>query len=308
MAVKPVLRGVALLALVASASACGSGHSNATRLTIEVRDDLGVHAWRLKCNPPSGTAPAPKAICGKLRRSPELLAGGPNLGGSPCEPQSWPAFHVSGRYRGYPIEATFGRDCDVLGQKDAYSTWWSLMNGAAGSGVAEQQFTAAVTTHAEQKQRSREEAKALRLRAELHALLARRKAALAAGTFKAFSLEPLDVRIIRDRLELMSLNQGALLASARVYAATRGSLARAFGAPPPTFMSKAPVYEVAVRFAYRDYTGRRRLAAPSQRSFGEEFFGTSIPPIGFWFDPSGDVAWPNFRLLGRPVVLTFPGR
>ena len=310
MAVKPLLHGVALLALVAAASACGSGHSNATRLTIEVRDYLGLHAWRLGCNPPSGAAPAPKAICSQLRRSPELLVGDPwavwQAQYNPASRQ--PVFRVSGRYRGYPIDATFREGGGVPGQKGAYSTWWSLMNGAEGTGAAEQQFASAVVTQPERKLRSRQEARDLRLRSELHTLLARRTSALAAGDLGAVRARPAR-RAHHPRPA--GAGEPAAWATSRERDGLLGDGSEArpgVRRAPPLYRRHAPLYELVLRFAYRDYTGRRHLGGIGYTSVGEEFFGKSIPPIQSFGPFPGDEQGPNFGQLGRPVTLTFPDR
>ena len=125
MAVKPVLRGVALLALVAWAPACG-GHSSATSLRITVTNGPDVHAFTLRCEPSGGTAPQPASICAELRRSPKMLARGRSLGNSCPGGEPRKEVMVKGRYRGKPVDANFsvGGCTIVVGQDAAPATWW----------------------------------------------------------------------------------------------------------------------------------------------------------------------------------------
>jgi Subtilisin inhibitor-like len=127
-----VLHGVALLALLSAASACGR-HSSATILRITVRNGPGVHAFTLRCEPLGGTAPQPASICAELRRSPKMLARGRALGNSCPGGNVRREVEVEGRYRGEPVDAAFsvGGCVIVVGQDAAPATWWYLMHGAS---------------------------------------------------------------------------------------------------------------------------------------------------------------------------------
>jgi hypothetical protein len=295
---RQTLRGVALLALVAAASACG-GHSAATQLKIEMRDDTGVHAYRLQCDPASGSAPDPRAICAQLARSPELLVGGPAVEG-PCGPglqrPGFVSFRISGRYRGYAIDASFSMNCAVPGQKQGFTTWWALTSGVAPSnGVAENQLASSTVDRAVVQSRH---AQGLRLRAEIRALLARRRLALAAGAIRVGGLDSVQLRIMRDRLELHTLPEGLELADAAIYSTTAAKAARASGSPPPIYRPGRPLYVAEVQFAYRDYAGHRHR---DTTAWWVSFDGPTLVG-GYGFTR---VSAPNFRLLGRPAGLTF---
>jgi hypothetical protein len=296
--VKQALRGVALLALMATASACG-GHSAATRLQIEIKDDTGVHAYRLECDPASGTAPSPRAMCSQLARSPELVVGGPAVNG-PCQPgpqrPGFISFHISGSYRGYPVDATFSMSCIVPGQRHGFSTWWSLTSGVVRShGVTENRLASNTVDRAVVEKRH---AQGLRLRAEIRALLARRRRALASGATRVGALGPVELGIIRDRLELHTLPEGLVLHDAAIYSATAATAARAWGNDPPSYRPRRPVYVAEVQFAYRDYAGHRRR---DPASWWVSFDGATLVG-GYDF---ARASTPNFRVLGRPARLTF---
>jgi len=129
--VKPLLHRVVLLALVATASACG-GHSNATRLKIEVQDAIGTEAYMLSCDPAGGTVPNPPLTCSEFRRHPNLLVRTAADGHS-CPPGaggSGPVFHVAGRYRGRNVDAWFlWSACGGIGDARAWADWVGLMAG-----------------------------------------------------------------------------------------------------------------------------------------------------------------------------------
>jgi len=129
MAVKPLLHGVALLALVATASACG-GHS--TRLTVEVQDAIGTEAYKLSCDPAGGTVPNPSLTCSEFQRQPKLLVR-TAVDGHSCPPGaggSGPVFHVTGRYRGRHVDAWFLTSaCGGIGDARAWADWVGLMAG-----------------------------------------------------------------------------------------------------------------------------------------------------------------------------------
>jgi hypothetical protein len=130
--VKPVLHGVALLALVAAVSACG-GHTTATSLRITVWNGPHVREFTLRCEPSGGSAPQPASICAELRRSPKMLARGRALGNSCPGVEVRRAVRVKGRYRGKRVDAGFSiGGCEiVVGQDAAPATWWILMRGAS---------------------------------------------------------------------------------------------------------------------------------------------------------------------------------
>jgi len=184
---------VALAAAVVTAAGCG-GHSNATRLKIEVTNASGTRAYSLRCAPPGGTAPRPAAICAQLRREPDMLVGGPAIEHS-CPPAagSPEGFRVSGRYRGYPVDASFSStECGwVPGQRGAYVTWYISMRGA-GPGVHEREVGSAAPPRAGvTRDRAR---RAAELQHEARQFIRKRTKALADGTLQLQRVYVLDVR------------------------------------------------------------------------------------------------------------------
>jgi hypothetical protein len=163
--------GIALLALLVSG--CGSSHPGA-RLLIAT----GGRVYRLQCDPAGGTAPRPERICAELRRSPNLLVGGPAIDHS-CPPAAYTTFRIAGTYRGHRVDAIFPpSSCAwVPGQGDGAGEWTYLMHGA-GTGEPESNFASLRVSS------SKGGAKLEKLRLEARRLLRKRRAALAAGTLR----------------------------------------------------------------------------------------------------------------------------
>ena len=246
---RPLLTGVALLALAAATASCG-GHSSSTRLKIEVSDRHGVHAYRLRCELAGGSAPEPTAICRALRREPELLVGGLAIDHS-CPSGNYKAFRVSGTYRGFPVEAVFPPEsCGwVPGQDGAGGEWSSLMDDA-GPGVSEKQFGQPHLTRSERMQRSAQAARAERLGRHARKLV-RDWNAGRRGERIAF-------RVFREQLEAQELGGTPRVARAVVYRTTQRAAEGAFGFAEP--IADRPLYLVVLRYAYRDYMGRVHVA------------------------------------------------
>ena len=112
-------------------AACGasSGNANpakfAAALRITYTDPLGFvipETYQLQCDPPSGSAPHPSAICEAIANQPALVLSGPGQNHS-CPPL--PSVEVRGIYRGAPIDVTFS-GC-LGGQDDLIARWLSLL-------------------------------------------------------------------------------------------------------------------------------------------------------------------------------------
>jgi len=288
---------VALAAAVVTAAGCG-GHSNATRLKIEVTNASGTRAYSLRCAPPGGTAPQPAAICAQLRREPDMLVGGPAIEHS-CPPAagSPEGFRVSGRYRGYPVDASFSStECGwVPGQRGAYVTWYISMRGA-GPGVHEREVGSAAPPRAGvTRDRPR---RAAELQHEARQLIRKRTKALADGTLQLQPgdlPDPLARKILRDYVEAEGLRGGPVPGAARLYATTRKRAAVA-GAASLSSNAKQPVYVLDVRYAYRDYMGHRHL----DPSGG---VATTLDPATLTTTDVGyGTPW-DLKGLGRPIRL-----
>ena len=246
---KPLFAGVALAALAAAATGCG-GHSTATRLKIEVSDRSSTRAYHLRCEPAGGSAPEPAAICRALRREPRLLVGGPALDHS-CPGGNYEAFRVSGTYRGFPVEAVVPpQSCAwVPGQDGAGAEWSSLMDDA-GPGVSEKQFGKPQLTRPQRVQRRAQRARAERLARHARKLV---------GDWNAGRRdERIPFRVFREQLEAQELAGRPRVARAVVYRTTQRVVERVLGFAEP--IQDRPMYLLVVRYAYRDYRGRIRLA------------------------------------------------
>src|SRR5438552_3946344 len=121
--VKRPLPGLELVALAATATACG--HSTATNLKIVVQSARGTEGYRLRCDPGHGTVPEPALTCRELRRYPKMLARTQlSFGSCPAPGPSQEAFHVSGTYRGRHLDAWFaGGPCFGIGDGKAWADW-----------------------------------------------------------------------------------------------------------------------------------------------------------------------------------------
>jgi hypothetical protein len=218
--------------------------------------DVGGRVYRLQCEPPSGSAPQPGRICAELRRSPNLLVGGPGIDHS-CPPAEYTVFRISGTYRGYPIHAVFPpTNCAwVPGQDDAAGTWTYLMHGS-GSGEPESRFASLRVSAAKVAGGRLEE-----LRVKTRTLTRERRAALAAGRLRLTPGAPPDqlaLAALRAQLKYASL-EGPKIAHAVLYSTTAQHVDRAVGeGGQPGF--DPPVYLVVNRFAYRDWRGRKHVA------------------------------------------------
>jgi hypothetical protein len=88
----------------------------------------GPATYHLVCGPAGGTLPRRARACRALRRHPELLL--PRAAGQPFPcPFGLPNFHVSGRYAGGRVDATFGA-C-LSGQAQLARRWAALVPSAA---------------------------------------------------------------------------------------------------------------------------------------------------------------------------------
>jgi hypothetical protein len=248
------LTRVVLLALAVGAAGCGGGgYTAATKLKIEVSRDAGVRSYRLECDPAAGTAPDPGAICSELRRDPKLLVGGLPIEHS-CPPFDSETFRVSGTYRGYSIDATVPPgQCEwVPGQEGANASWSRLMRNA-GPGVSERPAKSSPSISARsRKLHDRLWTRAGRLRRE-------RLAAIRSGALvvRPGQLDPLGLAFMRTLVRFEALG-GPEILSGRVYSARRGRVERQLEFS--TSRSGEPVYLLVLRYAFRDYTGRRHPA------------------------------------------------
>jgi hypothetical protein len=266
------------------AAGCGS-ERHATRLRIEVADATGVRAYALRCGPARGTAPRPDRICAYLRENPSLLVGGPELDHS-CPAQPGRIFRVSGTYRGHPIDATFASTaCGfVPGQRGGWADWTFLMAGA-GPGTREQALASAPVDRAKRREQVR---RAKRLRRDLRRLKRRRGQLIANGTLEMVPGSPPDSLtrlILREELEMESLLEGTSPGQVRLYSTAGG----------PKERSDQPVYVVVVRYAYRDYTGRKHVDPTALAATMEaRTLQTTDVAWGAPWNPAG---------MGRPIEL-----
>jgi len=297
--VRLLLSGVAVVALAAAISGCGGHEAAATRLKIEVADSESVQAYRLECDPAAGTAPHPGTICTELRREPKLLVGGGAIDHS-CPGPAGEAFRVSGTYRGYPIDATFPpSSCAwVPGQDDAGGDWSYLMDDR-GRGVAEHDLGSAPVTAALRK-RNRENAARVRRLTRLERELTRaRLAAIAAGRVDVSSGAGPDraaLAILKNRVASAGPPNFPEAFDARVYSTTRRRAEAALGTGRDFTRPDGPIYVVLVRYAYRDYQGRRhRDDLPWSSLLDARTLQTEV------FGEGGG----NVHQLGRPVALAF---
>ena len=248
---RQLIGGAALVALAATAAACGTKHAS-TRLLI----DVSGRVYRLQCGPADGTVPQPGRICAELRRSPNLLVGGTAIDHScPANDRAW--FRIAGTYRGRRVDAMFPpSSCAwVPGQGDGAGIWTYLMHGA-GNGEPESTFASLRVTA------SRTAGGSENLRLEARKLARQRRAALAAGTLRVKRGSPPDtltLAVLRAQLRYASAH-GPEIAHALLYSTTERRVDRATGvAGPPGF--DPPVYVVVNRYAYRDWRGRKHVAA-----------------------------------------------
>jgi hypothetical protein len=109
------------------AAGCG-GAMPAASLRITYTDPMGFGpmTYGVRCSPPTGTAPDPKAICAAIASRPALVLSGPGRDHS-CPPT--PSVDVHGMYGGKPVAVAFS-EC-LGGQGDLISRWLSLLPGAA---------------------------------------------------------------------------------------------------------------------------------------------------------------------------------
>jgi hypothetical protein len=292
------LPGVALVALAAVISGCGSQPS-ATRLKIEVADRSGVHAYRLQCDPAEGSAPGPAAICAELLREPKLLVGGPGLPLSCPSSDANEVFRISGRYRGQDVDATSTTGCGwVPGQDDAAGEWSYLMDDR-GHGVAEHDLGSAQVTAAQRKRNRQNAARLQRLSRLERAATRARLEAIAAGRMKVSSRTAPDrpaLTILRNRVTSVGRPSFPEAFDARVYSTTRRRAEAALGSGRDFTRPDGPVYVLLVHYAYRDYRGgRHRDDQPwwsllDARTLQTEAFGGG-----------GE----NLHPLGRPLALAF---
>jgi hypothetical protein len=258
--VKLLLPAVVLVGLATVVAGCGSKAPEA-RLRIEVGDASMVRAYRLTCDPAKGTAPRPAAICAALDRRPELLVGGGGLSFSCPQPDAAKTFRISGTYRGYRIGADFWPCTWRPGQGEGLKLWTQLMDGA-GPGTVVEDFGSAPRSTAERLRRRALLQRAIRLRRHARRLTRERRLALTAGTLRLPSRGPdrLALTILREELEAWRrLPDRPRVADASVYSTTRRKAERVLGSPSTE--RDAAVYLFTVRYAYRDYTGRRHRSA-----------------------------------------------
>jgi hypothetical protein len=193
---------------------------------------------------------------------------------------------VSGRYRGYPIDATFPpSSCGfVPGPDDAPGVWSYLMDDA-GPGVAERDFGHAPRTRADREQ-SRQ---LVALRARDRRLSDRRRKALSAGNRR---LGPRPDKTALAILRDFCHQPGPEPFDAQVYTTTNKLAPASGGESQPD----APVYVVVLHYAYRDYAGHRHRASDSTfavydaKTLESTSIGYPAPLLG---------------RLGHPVTLTF---
>src|SRR5262245_16525389 len=114
---------IATLAVAVMLVVCGcGGGSGATRLTVAFGPDdgsRGLVVFRLRCDPPAGSIPAPAAACARIMDQPRLVTLPPS--NVVCSPPvgEW-AVTITGTYRGKAVRQGFGA-CD-----NQVFTWMKL--------------------------------------------------------------------------------------------------------------------------------------------------------------------------------------
>jgi hypothetical protein len=81
---------------------CTSGHDTSLRIAIDYGDKHPV--YQLSCDPPGGTVPRPKALCGLISKNSDTMLSPPNTH-QVCGAYLVPFIHVFGRYRGRSVKA-----------------------------------------------------------------------------------------------------------------------------------------------------------------------------------------------------------
>jgi hypothetical protein len=119
--------GRVLAAVVACLAAGCGGAMPVAALRITYTDPIGFGpvTYGLRCSPPTGTAPDPKAICAAIASRPSLVLAGPGRDHS-CPPT--PSVGVQGTYGGKPVSVEFSA-C-LGGQGDPISRWLALLPGS----------------------------------------------------------------------------------------------------------------------------------------------------------------------------------
>lgn len=118
---------VVLAVVLPCLAGCGRAMPVAS-LQITYTDPMGFGplTYGLRCSPPSGNAPDPKAICAAIASQPALVLSGPGQDHS-CPPT--PSVGVHGTYGGKPLSVAFSA-C-LGGQGDLISRWLALLPGSA---------------------------------------------------------------------------------------------------------------------------------------------------------------------------------
>lgn len=246
-----------MLALVATG--CGTTHP-ATQMHIAVVDEQRLaRSYSLSCEPDSGTAPHPQAICTALKTNPNLLVGGPGLDHS-C-PAGARAFRVTGSFRGYPVDASFSACSWVPGQGDGLNGWSELMHDAV-KGSSANPPVSTILTRVELVRRRALMTRALGLhRGEVLLARERRLAITTAARLLPWKKpDRLALAFLRDLALGVGLPDGPRPAEARIYSTTLFGAERVSGARDMTRPAQLAVYVLALRFGYKDYEGRQHLA------------------------------------------------
>jgi hypothetical protein len=113
----------AAIAIVIGVAACG-GSEEGTELSITVKNAFGVHAYRLRCDPPAGDVPRPADLCSLLGRNQQLMLHARDLSQVCGGGLSTPYIEVKGHYRGESIE-TYPSAC--YGHPEAEALWLRLL-------------------------------------------------------------------------------------------------------------------------------------------------------------------------------------
>ncbi|HWH12788.1 MAG TPA: hypothetical protein VG165_16825 [Solirubrobacteraceae bacterium] len=129
--VSVIVFAVAILCLagwLAVSTSSGTSATLAASLRITYTDPFafGPVTYRLRCSPPTGTAPDPKAICAAIASQPALVLSGPGRDHS-CPPT--PSVDVKGTLGAKPVDVAFSA-C-LAGQDDLISRWLALLPSAA---------------------------------------------------------------------------------------------------------------------------------------------------------------------------------
>ena len=120
---------IVLACLAIALPACGS--KEGTDLAISVKNGLGEHRYRLKCDPASGSVPRPAELCGLIRENEGLMLPAPEAPSQVCVGGVLtPYIEIEGDFRGDAIHTVVS---SCYGNVEGERLWLKLLPPPVGS-------------------------------------------------------------------------------------------------------------------------------------------------------------------------------